>query len=72
MTYQNTLIFVDLAADDPAAAGQFYAEVFGWRDDPRPHGVYHRLEPEAGTAGTGAQDTLMERFRDRTYHPKGK
>jgi predicted enzyme related to lactoylglutathione lyase len=45
MTYPNTLIFVDLASDDPAAAGRFYAEVFGWQDDPRPHGVYHRMVP---------------------------
>lgn len=45
MSYPNTLIFVDLAADDPGAAGKFYAEVFGWRDDPRPHGVFHRMVP---------------------------
>jgi len=41
----NTLIFVDLAADDPAAAGRFYAEVFGWQNDARPEGVYHRMVP---------------------------
>ena len=45
MPYPNTLIFVDLASDDPAAAGRFYAEVFGWQDDPRPEGVYHRMVP---------------------------
>jgi predicted enzyme related to lactoylglutathione lyase len=45
MPYPNTLIFVDLAADDPAAAAQFYAEVFGWENDPRPEGVYHRMIP---------------------------
>jgi catechol 2,3-dioxygenase-like lactoylglutathione lyase family enzyme len=45
MAYPNTLIFVDLAADDPAAAGQFYARVFGWQDDSRPQGVYHRMVP---------------------------
>jgi hypothetical protein len=45
MTYPNTLIFVDLASNDPAAAGEFYAQVFGWRDDPRPYGVFHRLVP---------------------------
>jgi len=45
MTTPNTLIFVDLASDDPAAAGAFYAEVFGWRDDDRPAGVYHRMVP---------------------------
>jgi len=41
----NSLIFVDLASDDPAAAGRFYAEVFGWQDDARPEGVYHRMVP---------------------------
>jgi predicted enzyme related to lactoylglutathione lyase len=45
MTYPNTLIFVDLAADDPSAAGVFYAEVFGWRNDARPEGLYHRMVP---------------------------
>lgn len=45
MTTPNTLIFVDLASDDPAAAGRFYNEVFGWRDDHRPTGVYHRMVP---------------------------
>ncbi|MCE7798008.1 VOC family protein [Sphingobium sufflavum] len=41
----NSLIFVDLASDDPAAAGAFYAEVFGWQNDARPQGVYHRMVP---------------------------
>lgn len=41
----NTLIFVDFATDDPAKAGEFYAEVFGWENDARPHGIYHRMVP---------------------------
>lgn len=41
----NTLIFVDLASEDPSAAGKFYAQVFGWRDDARPEGEYHRMVP---------------------------
>ncbi|ACT60226.1 VOC family protein [Hirschia baltica] len=45
MTYPNTLIFVDLMAEDPAAAGEFYAAVMGWENDPRPHGVFHRMVP---------------------------
>jgi predicted enzyme related to lactoylglutathione lyase len=45
MMTPNTLIFVDLASDDPAAAGRFYHEVFGWRDDQRPAGLYHRMVP---------------------------
>jgi catechol 2,3-dioxygenase-like lactoylglutathione lyase family enzyme len=45
MTYPNTLIFVDLPADDPEAAGTFYAEVFGWEVEGRPSGVFHRIVP---------------------------
>ena len=41
----NTLIFVDLASEDPDAAGNFYAEVFGWENDARPKGEYHRMVP---------------------------
>lgn len=45
MAYPNTLIFVDLTSDDPAAAGEFYAKVFGWTNEGRPTGVFHRLVP---------------------------
>lgn len=45
MSKPNTLIFVDMPSDDPAAAGRFYAEVFGWRNDERPAGIYHRMVP---------------------------
>ncbi|GGZ44625.1 VOC family protein [Asticcacaulis endophyticus] len=45
MPYPNTLIFVDLPAEDPTAAGIFYAEVFGWENEPRPNGLFHRLVP---------------------------
>ena len=45
MPYPNTLIFIDLASDDPEAAGNFYAEVFGWVNEGRPTGVFHRLAP---------------------------
>jgi catechol 2,3-dioxygenase-like lactoylglutathione lyase family enzyme len=45
VTKPNTLIFVDLASDDPNAAGRFYAEVFGWEDDARMGGSYHRMVP---------------------------
>jgi catechol 2,3-dioxygenase-like lactoylglutathione lyase family enzyme len=45
MGYPNTLIFVDLPADDPEAAGKFYAEVFGWKVEGRPTGVFHRMVP---------------------------
>jgi predicted enzyme related to lactoylglutathione lyase len=45
MSYPNTLIFVDLSTDDPEAAGAFYSEVFGWENDPRPAGTFHRMVP---------------------------
>ncbi len=45
MAYPNTLIFVDLASDDPSATGEFYAAVFGWVNEGRPEGVFHRLVP---------------------------
>ena len=35
MAYPNTLIFVDLASDEPEAAGEFYARVFGWKNEGR-------------------------------------
>ncbi|QVM83088.1 VOC family protein [Novosphingobium decolorationis] len=41
----NSLIFFDIPSDDPDAAGKFYAEVFGWEDDPRLGGAYHRMVP---------------------------
>ena len=41
----NSLIFFDFASDDPDKAGKFYAEVFGWEDDPRMGGLFHRMVP---------------------------
>ncbi|WP_156841697.1 VOC family protein [Novosphingobium aquimarinum] len=41
----NTLIFFDIPSDDPAAAGIFYSEVFGWQNDLKPEGTYHRMVP---------------------------
>src|ERR1700691_5417243 len=59
MSYPNTLIFVDLASDDPAAAGKFYSEVFGWRDDDRPLGLYHRMVPGGNfLKGDGTESEL--------------
>lgn len=45
MPSPNTLIFVDMPTDDPAAAARFYCEVMGWEDDPRSTGLFHRLIP---------------------------
>lgn len=45
MASPNTLIFVDMPTDDPAAAARFYCEVLGWEDDQRSTGLFHRLIP---------------------------
>jgi predicted enzyme related to lactoylglutathione lyase len=45
MASPNTLIFVDMPADDPDAAARFYTEVLGWDDDPRPTSLFHRMVP---------------------------
>ena len=44
-SYPNTLIFVDLPSDDPAATARFYADVFGWVAEGRPEGEFHRCVP---------------------------
>jgi predicted enzyme related to lactoylglutathione lyase len=45
VTYPNTYIFVDLPSPDPAATAAFYGEVFGWKVEGRPEGVFHRAVP---------------------------
>jgi predicted enzyme related to lactoylglutathione lyase len=45
VTYPNTYIFVDLPSPDPAATATFYGEVFGWKVEGRPEGVFHRAVP---------------------------
>jgi len=55
----NTLIFVDMPSEDPAAAGRFYAEVFGWRDDEKPAGVYHRMVPGGMFANPDGSDSAI-------------
>ena len=59
MAQPNTLIFVDLASDDPQAAGRFYGEVFGWQDDPRPAGLYHRMVPGGYFPGSDGSDSQI-------------
>lgn len=62
MTIPNTLIFVDLAADDPAAAGAFYAKAFGWQNDPRPYGIYHRMVPGGYMRDNKGEQTAIGNF----------
>ncbi len=45
MTIPNSLIFVDLASDNPQSSAEFYAEVFGWEVEGRPPNVFHRIVP---------------------------
>ena len=45
MAGPNTLIFVDMPSDDPAATARFYGEVLGWEIDPRSGGLFHRMIP---------------------------
>ena len=62
LPYPNTLIFVDLAADDPAACAEFYAEVFGWENDPRPYGVFHRMVPGGYARNPDGSDSQIGNF----------
>jgi predicted enzyme related to lactoylglutathione lyase len=62
VTTPNTLIFVDLSSDDPAAAGEFYANVFGWENDPRPLGVYHRMVPGGNMTDSEGNETSIGNF----------
>jgi len=60
--YPNTLIFVDLTSDDPAACAEFYADVFGWQNDPRPYGVYHRMVPGGNALNPDGTESLIGNF----------
>lgn len=62
MPYPNILIFVDLTSDDPAACAAFYAEVFGWENDPRPFGVYHRMVPGQNALNPDGTPSLIGNF----------
>ncbi len=79
MATPNTLIFVDIASDDPAAAGVFYAEVFGWRNDERPLGLYHRmvpggnfLNPDGGESEIGNLHLGIFKADNARPHPKAE
>ncbi|PNU06900.1 VOC family protein [Novosphingobium guangzhouense] len=65
----NTLIFVDLPADDPAAAARFYAEVFGWRDDHKPLGIYHRMVPGGMFANPDGTESLVGNLHVGIFNP---
>jgi predicted enzyme related to lactoylglutathione lyase len=65
----NTLIFVDMPADDPAAAGRFYAEVFGWQNDLKPEGVYHRMVPGGQFKNPDGSDSAIGNLHLGIFDP---
>jgi len=69
MTYPNTMIFVDLPATDPTAAGEFYAEVFGWVHEPRPEGVFHRMVPGQNFLGPDGTQSEVGNLHVGIYNP---
>tara|TARA_R110000868_G_scaffold70819_7_gene208008 strand:+ start:6926 stop:7417 length:492 start_codon:yes stop_codon:yes gene_type:complete len=62
LSYPNTLIFVDLTSDDPAACAEFYADVFGWQNDPRPYGIYHRMVPGGQALNPDGSESQIGNF----------
>ena len=48
-----------MPSDDPEAASRFYAKVFGWTDDARLPGVFHRLNPGGCILGSDGQETKV-------------
>ncbi|MBB3349901.1 VOC family protein [Sphingomonas sp. BK069] len=68
MENPTTLIFVDLASDDPEATGAFYAEVFGWTNEGRPAGVYHRLVPGGNFRHKDGTDSAIGNLHIGVYN----
>lgn len=62
MSQPNSLIFVDITSDDPAAAGEFYAKVMRWENDPRPYGVFHRMVPGGNMLDSEGNETPIGHF----------
>ena len=70
MTYPNTLIFADLISDDPSATGEFYAAVFGWTNEGRPEGVFHRLVPGGMMLNPDGSDSEVGNFHIGISHSR--
>lgn len=47
----HRIVHVELSAQDPAAAGAFYAELFGWKLQPVPEDDYLLFEPPDAPGG---------------------
>lgn len=51
----HPICHVEIPARDPAAAGRFYAEMFGWQVQVDPARNYHLFEPQRGPGGAFVQ-----------------
>jgi len=47
----HPIVHIDIPAQDPAAAGKFYADLFGWTIQVDPSSDYHMFQPEPGPGG---------------------
>ena len=48
-----------MPSDDPATASRFYARVFGWTDDARLPGLFHRMNPGGYIRGPDGAQTKV-------------
>ncbi|NIM94314.1 MAG: hypothetical protein GTO18_11485 [Anaerolineales bacterium] len=56
---EHPIVHIEFSADDPDAAGKFYADLFGWKVQFDPEMNYVSFETEANRGG-GFNDTSME------------
>lgn len=47
----HPVVHVEISAKDPAAAGKFYSELFGWKIDVDRQFNYHQFTAEGGPGG---------------------
>lgn len=47
----HPIVHIEIAANDPGAAGQFYANLFGWNVQPIPEMNYVTFEAKPGPGG---------------------
>lgn len=47
----HPIVHIEIPSHDPAAAGKFYADVFGWHHQSDPMYDYHMFQAEGGPGG---------------------
>jgi len=47
----HSVVHIEIPAQDPAAAGKFYADLFGWNIQVDPSFDYHMFQPDPGPGG---------------------